>query len=69
MEMLKIVILIFINLIVFTNSESLHFKHLDVTNDSHQIMIEDKCAPAKECRPGLLLPVWEPKVFLHQLFK
>lgn len=37
--------------------------HLNTTTDQHRIMIEDKCAPAKPCEPGLILPIWGSEVF------
>lgn len=64
--MLNIVSLLFV-IIILAEGQSVHFvydnaSHLDITKDSHQVMIEDKCAPAKPCRPGVILSVWEPQV-------
>lgn len=71
--MIKIFLLLFINLIGFINCQSFYFvndnaNHLNFTNNNNQIMIEDKCEPPKNCRPGLIIPLWEPHVFFFLIY-
>lgn len=41
--------------------------NFNTTGNKYQIMLEDKCNTAKACKPGLILPVWEPSVIFYFL--